>query len=132
MLALAITVIVTIQADRVEFVKFIFALFFIVLCLRQIPERELAVKSFKVRVIKLLLLLGAASYSLYFTHIFLLGIAARIAKMVHFHLPFLLYFSILAIVAAILAVLVYWSFEKPSQVILKRLFNLRHEPKQQK
>jgi exopolysaccharide production protein ExoZ len=122
-LALAIAMIVTAQADKVVYVEFVFAVSFILLCLRYVSESELVGKSFKVGAIKLLLLLGAASYSLYFTHIFLLGIAVKLTKMLPFHLPFPLYFSMLAIAAIALSIIVYWSFEKPSQKILNRLFN---------
>lgn len=120
-LILSIYIIVKIPASGVEFVEYGCAMLLLLLCLRNIPEQDIATKSWRNRVIGVFLLLGAASYSLYLTHIFVLGSAVRIAKLVNFQIPFFIYFGAMVIATSTLAVLVYWIIERPSQSILKRI-----------
>ena len=69
-----------------------------------------------------LLLLGAASYSLYLVHIFPLGAVAYVAGRLEFGEPWLLLFApVLAFVSAIaVAIVVHLAFERPIDRFLRR------------
>lgn len=73
----------------------------------------------KIRVPKILLLLGSASYSLYLTHVFTLPFAYKIISEIKQHIPFELAVLFLIVLSAIVAIIFYSLFEKPVERFLR-------------
>jgi len=96
---------------------------FSLLFLRAAPELKDPKNRIAPIVLKPMIFIGSASYSLYLTHTMVLGAFVKIIKSSEV-IPFVLYFLIVTTAACCLAIMLYIIFEKPSQKFLRKIINV--------